>query len=281
MVSPEEHEQTLAEESEVLESIYADELEFFAPDHLRIRVVPEDCDEQSIFPVLALDVQYTPQYPDEVPEISIAIVEDEQEALGAPAPLAQGAGASVPDAEASPSNAGPGVQALLAEVQQVAVESVGMPMVFTLGSHLREALTRYLARKTQQETERASRQREAELRAEEEKFRGTAVTVDRFRAWRQQFEMEEAAKRQKAEENLIASMSNKEREEYKRMKAKPTGRELFSKSGGGVEEDKVDESVREVDWSLYTRDAREQQTLGDDEDGRDGDGLVARDSDDE
>lgn len=155
-----------------------------------------------------------------------------------------------------------------------------MPMVFTLASHLRESLTAYIQSKAREADEAASRKREAEIAAEEEKFRGTAVTVERFKAWRVEFLKKQAQLREKAEADHMASMSNKEREEYKRFKTKPSGRELFSKQGA-VEEDKdADESVKEVDWALYDRNAREEQarqTLEADEQ----DGFVPNDSDDE
>ena len=79
----------------------------------------------------------------------------------------------------------------------------------------------------------------------------------------------------------MAAMSNKEREEYKRYKQKPTGRERFSKQGTVEEEKDADDSVKEVDWSLYDRAAREQQardTLADEEEQE---GLVPNDSDEE
>ena len=46
-----------------------------------------------------------------------------------------------------------------------------MPMVFTLASHLRESLTTYLQNEAKAAEERASRQRDAEIAAEEEKLR--------------------------------------------------------------------------------------------------------------
>lgn len=160
-----------------------------------------------------------------------------------------------------------------------AEESLGMPMVFTLASHLREALTTYMQTKAQEADERASRQREAEIAAEEEKFRGTAVTVERFMAWRTEFLQKKAAEREQAEAEKMAAMSNKEREEYKRFKMKPTGRELFTKPGSVEEEKDTDESVKEVDWSLYDRNAREQSAR--EQEAEESGGLVPNDSDDE
>ncbi|WFD41124.1 Protein gir2 [Malassezia japonica] len=277
MVSQEEHDQVLAEELEVLESIYVDELDKISSEQLRIRVIPEDYEEGKTYPTLSLEVKYTPEYPDAPPDMCIRVVEDEGEVLG-PAPQTEAA--NTEEEEPFVTDSREGVQKLRGELDEVANDSLGMPMVFTLASHLRESLTAYIQSKAREADEAASRKREAEIAAEEEKFRGTAVTVERFKAWRAEFLKKQAQLREKAEADHMASMSNKEREEYKRFKTKPSGRELFSKQGA-VEEDKdADESVKEVDWALYDRNAREEQarqTLEADEQ----DGFVPNDSDDE
>ena len=149
-------------------------------------------------------------------------------------------------------------------------------MVFTLASHLRESLTAYKRRKAREDDARASRKREEELEAEAEKFRGTAVTAERFAAWRTDFDKEQARQRDQAEAEHLATLSNKEREEYRRAATKPSGRQLFSKAGAAIEEDKGDESVKEVDWTLYSREEREKQANEDDEHS---DGIVLDDDD--
>jgi len=91
--------------------------------------------------------------------------------------------------------------------------------------------------------------------AEAEKFRGTAVTPERFAAWRVAFEKEMAAAAAKAEEERIrreyktakvrlfsavgwqtADRASQEREEYRKLQQRPTGKELFQK--GGLHSDK-------------------------------------------
>ena len=152
-----------------------------------------------------------------------------------------------------------------------------MPMVFTLASHLRESLTAYKGRKAREADERASRKREAELEAEAEKFRGTAVTAERFAAWRADFDRQQARLKGQAEAEHLATLSSKERDEYRRAATKPSGRQLFSKAGAAIEEDKgTDESVKEVDWTLYSREDREKQANEDDEQS---DGIVLDDDD--
>ena len=111
-------------------------------------------------PVLSLDVQYTEQYPDETPTLSIKVLEDEKQILGESLPQTS------PEEELENNQSDPreGVQFLQKELEQVASESLGMPMVFTLASHLREALTDYMTRQAQQAEKDAQKKREAELR---------------------------------------------------------------------------------------------------------------------
>lgn len=219
--------------------------------------MPEDYDAEKKDPVLKLEVRYTEAYPDEVPQLCIRVIEDERQVLGVP-PTDE-----TPDEETfSASDAREGVQTLLAGLQDVAQECLGMPMVFSLASHLRESLTDYMTKQAQVVEKAANERREAELRAEEEKFRGTAVTVERFHAWQIEFLRKRAERKAQEEEAYMATLSAKEREEYRRMKAKPTGRELFTKPGTGIEEDK-NTDVQDVDWSLYSREEREKQARED------------------
>lgn len=261
MVTAEEHAQTLAEELEVLESIYIEELEKVSDDYLRIMVLPEDQGEEAqVPPTLVLHVKYTPDYPDEIPVVSITVKSDEAAVFGEraeEAPADPAAAAEMPESDAHP-----GIQELLGGVIGAANESLGMPMVFSLASHLRESLTEYLTRSVREAEAEESRRRDAELEAEAEKFRGTAVTVERFKAWRVEFERELAEKRERDEAAYVAGLSGKEREEYRRSKAKATGREIFSKQVS-LEEEKTDDSVKDVDWSQYSREDREKHARED------------------
>ncbi|WFD45032.1 Protein gir2 [Malassezia psittaci] len=259
MVTAEEHTQVLAEELEVLESIYPDELED---------------------PILSLEIKYSDEYPDTVPEMYVRVEQDDEQVLG-PSPEGSSEDMGSETGTSLRNDPRQGVQVLRKELAQIAEESLGMPMVFTLASHLREALTAYIRDQAKRAEEHASQQREAEIAAEEEKFRGTAVTVERFMEWRKKYLAEQQVRREKAEAEKMAAMSNKEREEYKRYKSKPTGRELFTRQGAvdDDEEKDLDESVKEVDWDLYNRDAREKQARDTLENSEDQDGILLNDSD--
>ncbi|PWZ00518.1 RWD-domain-containing protein [Testicularia cyperi] len=289
MPSQEEYEAILAEELEVLESIYIDELEKISQEELRIRVEPEEevlpllfalgvapgeiptesVEEGSPSPIeLSLHINYTPEYPDAPPGMSIEVVRDSKGVLG---PIVgaddddEDEDEDDADSKKRKENAANAGRARLDELHQgleeIAQDSLGMAMVFTLASHLRESLTTLIQRRVNEIEAEASAKREAEIEAEAEKFRGTAVTPERFAEWRIRFEAEMKEKERKQEETKMAKMSAKEREDYKKSKAKPSGKQLFEK--GGTLEDEMDkdddDGAQEVDWSLYTREQRERE----------------------
>ncbi|KAJ1028595.1 hypothetical protein NDA16_001761 [Ustilago loliicola] len=274
MPSQEEYEATLAEELEVLESIYIDELEKVSSEELRIRIEPEEevlpllfsigleagqaptesVEDGSPSPiVLSLHIQYTPEYPDAPPNMFIQVLRDTKAVLG-PAISDEDDN----EGQDAASVHRPAVAELQSGLDEVAQESLGMAMVFTLASHLRESVTTLVQRRVAEIEAAASAKREAEIEAEAEKFRGTAVTPERFAEWRVQFLAEMAEKEKKEEEAKMSKMSAKEREEYKKSKLKPSGKQLFEKGGTFEDDEAEDEGVHEVDWSLYTREQREK-----------------------
>ncbi len=93
-----------------------------------------------------------------------------------------------------------------------------------------------------------------------------------------------AAKEKKEEEQKLSKLSAKEREDYKKSKVKPSGKQLFEKGGTFEEDDADEEGAEEVDWSLYTREQREKERREQEEQeelaGRT-DGLAFDDEDDD
>jgi len=92
---------------------------------------------------------------------------------------------------------------------------------------------------------------------EEAKTRGTPVTPAAFMAWRATFSREQAAIKARFDEEKLAKMSSKEREEWRRTQARLSGRQLFEKGGDQFGEEDVekdaDADAREVDASLFKR----------------------------
>ncbi|KAK0519329.1 Protein gir2 [Tilletia horrida] len=252
MPSAEEHAQTIADELEVLQSIYMDdELQKLSDDVLKIRIEPDrdalTGEEREGAPTLSFQVTYTEEYPDALPQMEIETVEGELDESA--------------------------TEELLSSVREMGEsDCLGMAMVFTLASHLREELTSYLRRRVQLAEEARLKARDEEIEAEQQKFKGTAVTVERFAEWRKKFEAERAAAKAAEEEALMKGMSAKEKEEFRRMRVKPTGRQIFQRSGPASvaeEEGEDDEGGQEVDWSLYSREARSgHREQDEEEDGR-------------
>ncbi|TFY63976.1 hypothetical protein EVJ58_g2921 [Rhodofomes roseus] len=184
---------------------------------------------------LALEVTYTDDYPDALPELSLELLEG-------------------PIEEDDIAN-------LLAELRDVGEENLGMAMTFTLASHLREKLSSLIRNRAERRRQEETETERQAIEAEEARTRGTPVTVDRFTAWKVEFEKELAAKKAREEEERLKAMTPKEREEYKRLATRLTGRHLFERDRSlAVSDDSmIDEGAVSVDISQYDRTAIEEE----------------------
>ncbi|GAA5860623.1 hypothetical protein JCM8547_005479 [Rhodosporidiobolus lusitaniae] len=195
-----DYQEERAGELEVLESIFPDELELVSDDELTIRVEPDVQNDNDPY-VLSLRITYTPTYPDELPEMDIEVLEGEAN-----------------DDE---------VQFMLDGLKATGEESLGMAMVFTLASQLKDLLADMLVKRK----ERIAREDEERYRLEEEaaaaKTRGTKVTKESFAEWSAKFEKEYQEQLKREEEDRIKALPPKEREEARRWNSKLTGRQQF------------------------------------------------------
>ncbi len=120
-------------------------------------------------------------------------------------------------------------------LQPTIEENMGMAMIFTLVSTLKDS-AELLISERQQAVQALQDVRKAELEeAENRKFHGTAVTIKSFLDWRAKFmkEMEDEELRRKEEKEAEDKKKRGPKEEKK-----PTGRELWEKGlVGKVEED--------------------------------------------
>jgi len=180
-------------------------------------------------------VQYPDDYPDVLPDLSLEAVEG-----------------SVEEDE---------VEQLLDELRTVGEENLGMAMTFTLVSHLRERLSSLVqSRAEHKRTEEAEKERLA-LEAEEARTRGTPVTLESFMAWKVKFDQEIASKRTREEEEKLKGLTAKEREEFKRLGTRLSGRQLFERDRTlAISDDNLDEDgAVSVDISQYDRNALEEE----------------------
>jgi hypothetical protein len=220
------------EEREVLESIFPDEITWISDTELRISITldlppdtdaPDDDDEGEA-PVILLIVQYPEDYPDKAPTLSI------MPAHNAPPHKYF----SVADDRTT----------LLAALQPTIEENMGMAMVFSIVSTIKETAEQLII---ERRGAAAKEREEAKLAAEREenkKFHGTPVTRETFLKWRDDFlrEMEEA--KVKDEEERLAELK---KARGPKEPPKLTGKQLWQRGlVGKIDEDEDDVPVDEA-----------------------------------
>ncbi|KAI9228837.1 MAG: ubiquitin-conjugating enzyme/RWD-like protein [Piptocephalis tieghemiana] len=194
-------------ELEVLQSIYPDEFEGKEGE-----------------PVEAyLTITYTPTYPDELPTFDIEDVEGS---------------AGLESKERSKA---------MKEVTSMAEENLGMAMIFSMASTLKEQMDEALQIRQEALEKEALAKEMKELELERARFKGTAVTREGFMEWRKAFAKELADKERQ-------SLNGKKNEAKK---GKPTGRQLFEKDANLAASDATfyEEGDVTVDISQFDREA--------------------------
>jgi len=140
-------------------------------------------------------------------------------------------------------------QELLDGLMETIDDNLGMAMIFTLVSTLKENAEQLIAaRQEQTQQEREQMILEAE-REENKKFHGTPVTPETFLKWRATFkkEMEEAQLREEEAEEAAEKKKNRGKETVIQL----TGKQLWERGmAGKIEEDYDDDdevSIQEVE----------------------------------
>ncbi|KAF3905480.1 hypothetical protein ABW20_dc0107208 [Dactylellina cionopaga] len=249
MSATEEQEQEL----EVLESIYPDELTSNVslnihiiengPANSKLEISDTEftirisLDEPAVdpeaegyeAPAILLRVAYPAKYPEEAPNLELSL------------PSASDHPLTFPDDE-------PPLQAALATAIE---ENMGMAMVFTLTTTLKEAAETILNARADE----AQRAREEIARIEEEKemekFRGELVTKEVFEKWREAFlketkERKEKEVREKEEAEAKSGRKGGNTGGLGLAGKKLTGRELFERGlAGGGDDDDIEDEVEE------------------------------------
>ena len=180
-------------------------------------------------PTLLLHVSYPATYPDVAPDVDIS--------LDASSP--QHPGLTFPDDKS----------VLLDSLQETIADNLGMAMVFTLTSTLKEAAETLI----HERAAAADREREEKARIEEEKdmekFRGELVTKERFIEWRQRYLREKEEKKKKEEEDIEeAGKKGQTKNKVEEVK-KLTGRQLWERGlagGEGEDEDEGEDGTPDV-----------------------------------
>ncbi|MCJ1303117.1 hypothetical protein MMC08_005924 [Hypocenomyce scalaris] len=208
------------EEREVLDSIFPEEITDISDTSYRISIaldVTQQDGDDSEPPALLLSVTYPPAYPDEAPALD----------LSTPPNSARYPHLDIQDDKAR----------LLAALEPIIEENMGMAMVFTLVSTIKDSAELLISER--QAAAQAIKDVVAAQAEEEEnrKFHGTAVTRDSFLEWRAMF-------RKEMEEEENKKREEKEAEDKKRRvktEERMSGRQLWEKGlVGKVDEDEFE-----------------------------------------
>ncbi|KAK5651752.1 hypothetical protein OQA88_11714 [Cercophora sp. LCS_1] len=209
------------EEREVLDSIFPDEMTDVSETEYRISITLDIPDDEEEPPVMVLTVRYPEEYPDKAPLLE----------LSAPQNATPHSYLNVSEDKTQ----------LLDGLEATVEENLGMAMVFTLVSTLKDAAEQLVV---DRRAAAAKAHEEALLAAEREenkKFHGTPVNRETFLKWRDEFvkEMEEARIRE--EEERLAELKKARIREPVRL----TGRQLWERglAGGNVEEEADEDNL--------------------------------------
>ncbi|TVY83196.1 RWD domain-containing protein [Lachnellula suecica] len=211
------------EEREVLDSIFPEEIQDISETEYRISIlldIVNDDGDDSEPPSIILQVKYPDAYPEAAPILDV---------LGPP------------NAPVHPFfSVNSDKQTLLDGLAETIEENMGMAMIFTLVSTLKDNAEQLVAERQAGAREVHEQKLLAAEREENKKFHGTAVTTETFGPWRDGFrkEMEEL----KLKEDEAEEAAEKKKNRGKETVVQLTGRQLWERGlVGKIEEDEDDE----------------------------------------
>ncbi|KAF9887809.1 hypothetical protein FE257_009615 [Aspergillus nanangensis] len=215
------------EEREVLDSIFPDEITDISDTSYRISITldpPENDVEEAEQPVIILQVTYPAEYPDVAPDLDIS---------------------APPNAPKHPRlDVQEDRDQLLEALQPTIEENMGMAMVFTLVSTLKDCAELLMSERVN--AVHALKAIEAAKAEEEEnrKFQGTAVTRDSFLEWHEKFKEEMEEEERKERDEREAEDKKATRKTLAKDEKKLTGKELWERGlAGKADFDEEDEDT--------------------------------------
>ncbi|CAM1507098.1 Fc.00g067390.m01.CDS01 [Cosmosporella sp. VM-42] len=205
------------EEREVLDSIFPEEITDISDTEYRISIALDILDEEDEEPpTMLLQVRYPENYPDEPPRLDI---------LSPPnAPLHEHF------------NVAEDRNVLLSSLDETVQENLGMAMIFTVVSMLKEAAEQLVQERKDVVAQEKEEALLAAEREENKKFHGTAVTPESFLKWRDGFVKEMEELRQKEDDERLAELKRSKVKEVKL-----TGKQLWERGLAGKVEDEDDD----------------------------------------
>ncbi|KAH0426290.1 rwd domain-containing protein [Colletotrichum camelliae] len=204
------------EEREVLDSIFPEEITDVSETEYRISIVLDVLGDEEP-PTMLLQVRYPEAYPDEAPMLDLQ---------------------SMPNAAPHEwFNVSQDKERLLRGLEETIQENLGMAMVFTLVTTLKEAAENLVEERKQAKDKEHEEAVLAAEREENKKFQGTPVTPETFLKWRADFIKEMEELRQKEEEERLAELKKAKVKEP----VKLTGKQLWERGLAGKVDDDDDE----------------------------------------
>ncbi|PIC54891.1 hypothetical protein B9Z55_003959 [Caenorhabditis nigoni] len=216
------HQEQQEQEIEALEAIYSEEeIQVICRDYPNIELSIELKSNQYDDPSdddfdVSLGIEFTESYPDEIPIITLAGIED----------------------VFSEERISESIQKLRA----VAEENLGMVMVFAIVSALQDEIGDLVELKKKAKEEIKEIEKEKKEAESRKKFEGTVVTPESFREWKEKFDSERKAVIDAAEKERLANLAGR-----------LTGRQLFLRDAtlnlsdvtliGAQDEVEIDESL--------------------------------------
>jgi hypothetical protein len=178
--------------------------------------ITNDDGDESEPPTILLQVKYPDSYPDEPPLLDLL---------------------PIPNAPVHPLfSVASDRENLLDGLKDTIEENMGMAMVFTLYSTLKENAEQLIAKRQAAVRHEHEQKLLAAEREENKKFHGTPVTPETFKSWREGFRKEMDELRAKQEEEDEAA--DKKRNRGKETVVQLTGKQLWERGlAGKVEED--------------------------------------------
>lgn len=178
----------------------------------------DDGDDSEPLTIL-LQVKYPEEYPEQAPTLELL---------------------SPPNAPAHPFfSVASDKQSLLESLTETINDNIGMAMIFTLVSTLKDNAEQLIISRQKEEQDAREQKILAAEREENRKFHGTLVTPDTFMTWRAAFmkEMEEAKLREEEAEEAAEKKKNRGKETATLL----TGKQLWERGmAGKIEEDDED-----------------------------------------
>ena len=185
-----------------------------------------DAKEEDEPPKFLLSVRFPEEYPDEAPQLDIK--------------TAPGNASATEHFSVSEDR-----DQLLSSLDETIQENLGMAMIFTLVSALKDAAEQLI----QERKDAVAREHEEQLlaaeREENKKFQGTPVTPETFLKWREGFLKEMKEKRQREEEERLLELKKAKVKEP----VKLSGRQLWERglAGKGTDDDYGDDDEMPTD----------------------------------